>query len=369
MPTAEEKLLDEAIKGTEEEIFGAAFGQDGTVDQTDDDADKSLEEMEDDQSDTTASGEDDASNDEAGAGDEDADGDADGEGEGEKPGAEQPRDKEGKFADKGEKPDGGEQREKPQKGDPAVPLRVERQKAAKLETELEAERRERATERETFRNELSKLEGRLDQVLKGQTAQPKAETKSEAAADAEPDIFVDPDGWRKWNNEQSEKRLSAVRDGFENRFLQASFEDAAEKHGKAFEAAYGALSSLDPQNPAHRAIVNTIRSAPNPGKRLMTWHRQQETLRQVGEDPDAYVERMLAEKLADPEFLKSLLAKVGNAGGDGGGQQQQQQRGSNVRHIIRNPRSLNSEGGRAQSANDTAALDGSEQAVFAAAWK
>lgn len=365
-PTGD-KLLDEAIAGTEKEIFGGAFGEDGNV-AHDDAPDTSLEEMEDDvTSDATATGDDDgaASEDEAGDEDGDAGGKddtgakgADDDAKG-KPDAEESRDKAtGQF-----KPKGEEGTEKPRKGNPGIALRDERARNETLRTELEKERSERQAERDR----LSKLEGQLDAMLKGQAAQPKTETKSEATADAEPDMFVDYDGWKAWNRRQNDQIAASLRQSFDNRLIDMSFGQAHEAHGKTFEAAYGAVTSLNPQNSAHVAIVNRIRSAPNPGAALMKWHKQQQTLERVGDDPDAFIKGEVARLLKDPEVRKQVLADMrAEAGGDRGGEQQQ--RGP-IRNVIRNPRSLNSEGGRAERTNDNDNLDDSEAAVFAAAWK
>lgn len=365
-PTGD-KLLDDAIAGTEKEIFGGAFGDDGNVNH-DDAPDTSLEEMEDDISSDTEGDEDGAAGDgEAGdqeGNDKDAAKDAGTDAGKEKLDAENRDKATGQFKPKGD----GEQRDgKPQKGDPTIPLRAERQRAAALQADLEKERSERAAERESFKTEFAKIEGRLDQIMRGQQAAPKADAKSEATVDAEPDMFVDPEGWKTWNRRQTETRITAVQQNFEKQRVESSLADAADQHGEAFEAAYGALTKLNPQNPAHQAIVNAIRAAPNPGKELMRWHKRQEALREVGDDPTAYRQKVASELLKDPEFRKQLLADMrAEAGGDGG--ERQPQRGT-IRNVIRTPRSLNSDGGRAERTNDNDNLDDSEAAVFAAAWK
>lgn len=362
--------LDAAVAETEKEIF--AFGTDATDEgETDDNADTSLEQMEGDDPTNLEEGDD------AEDGDDDADGeDGDAEGDGtEKPdgdksegdkAAEQNRDKEtGQFKAKDDK-SGAEKGEgdKGRKGDPSVPLRAEREKNRTLQSDLEKERNERAAERtelETLRTNLAKLEGRLDQVSRGQPAKTEDASKVE---DQEPDIFTHPDEWKAWNRKETDKRLEAVRRSGENRFINASLADAHEAHGEKFDAAFAALNKLDPQNASHRAIVADIRNAPNPGKRLMKWHGDQQALQEMGSDPQAFINRKvaeaLAEKVKDPEFLKSIGATGAQRSREEGGNDGN----SRPRNVIRNPRSLNSEGGRAQRANDAVDNDGSDAAIF-----
>jgi hypothetical protein len=359
------KLLDEAIKGTEGEIFGAAFGQDGNVDHSDE-ADTSLEEMDETPSETDGAEEAETEEGDDAEQDAEAEDDSEGaedEGEGDKtPKAVDDRDKEtGRFKAK----DGEQDTERPRKGDTTVPLRAERAKRAELEKELQDER----TARKADTDRLSRLEGQLDAILKGQAQARPAPKDDPKAEDQEPDIFAAPDEWKAWNKRQNDATATSLRQDFENRIIEQSFGAAHEKHGKDFETAYGALTKLDATNPTHRAIVAGIRKAPNPGSELMRWHKRQSTLQAMGDDPDAYIQAQVEKMLTDPETRKKLTARLRAeaAGGDEGeGEQRTQQR--QVRNVIRTPRSLNSDVGRASRTNDNDAMDGSEQAIFASAW-
>lgn len=357
MATKEVDLLGEAIAGTEAEIFGEAVNGAEVEAGEGEEPDRSLEAM-----------------DEVEEADSEAEGDGDGEfedGEGEKPETKPNRDDEGKFAAKADvskdaKADGdGKQGDKPaeRRGDPQVPLSAERQRRQNLETELEKERRERETERTSFKTEFAKLEGRLDQVLR--TQQPPAPKAEEAKTD-EPDMFVDPEGHKQWIKDQIKQGVTAVKQEFSDLRINASMADAHEKHGKTFETAFSAVSALDQSNPANSAVLRSIREAPNPGAKLMAWHREQETLREVGPDPVAYVNRKveeaLAEKMKDPEFRKTMLADM-QAEARGG------TNGNRPRNIIRNVPSLNGAAGRGDSQVDPRAFDNSEGGVFASAFE
>lgn len=354
MATKEVDLLGEAIAGTEAEIFGEAVNDKEVETGEGEEPDRSLEAM-----------------DEVEEADSEAEGDGDGEfedGEGEKPETKPNRDDEGKFAAKADvskdaKTEGdGKQGDKPaeRRGDPQVPLSAERQRRQNLETELEKERRERATERDSFKSEFAKLEGRLDQVLR--TQQPPA-PKAEEPKNEKPDKFVDPDGYDKWVEDQITARVSTAVQGINDRFINASMAAAHEKHEKAFETAFSAVSALDRSNPANSAVLRNIREAPNPGAALMHWHTQQETLREVGGDPAAYRQKIADDIKSDPEFRKQLMEEL-KAEARGGGAN-----GSRPRNIIRNVPSLNGAAGRGDSQVDPRAFDNSEGGVFASAFE
>jgi hypothetical protein len=60
----------------------------------------------------------------------------------------------------------------------------------------------------------------------------------------------------------------------DNRF-NASMTASHREHGRGFEAAYRDLTSMDPQSPLARAIMQEIRNSPDPGRALMQWHGSQ----------------------------------------------------------------------------------------------
>lgn len=354
MATKEVDLLGEAIAGTEAEIFGEAV--DGKEVETGDEgeADRSLETM--DEVGDTADG------DEGEEGD-----DADGEGDG-KPEAEaKSRDDKGKFAAKDDESKTGEGEQQERKGNPAVALREERQQRQVLKAELDKEREERAKERESYKTDFAKLEGRLDQVLRVQPQQ--AAPKVDAPKTERPDKFVDPDGYDKWVEEQIAQSRTEAEKTFTERFINASMSDAHEKHGEAFDAAFKVVSALDRSNPTNVAVLRDIRNAPNPGAALMRWHRQQETLREVGSDPAAFKQKIADETRAalinDPEFRKQLLADMqaearGGSNGSNNGR---------PRTLIRTPPSLNGAAGRGESQLDPRTYDNSERATFDSAFE
>lgn len=357
MAEKEVDLLGDAIAGTEAEIFGEAVdGVETDVDTGTEAPDRSLETM-DEVEGTEATGEGDA---------DEADGEGDADGDTEAAGKPSRDDKTGKFTAKDDTSETADAKgdQAGRKGNTAVPLREERQKRQVLETELEKERRERATEREGFKTEFAKLEGRLDQILRGQTQAPVA-PKAEEPKKERPDKFVDPDGYDAWVEQQITQGRTAAENAFTERLINMSMADAHEKHGKAFETAFQSVSSLDRSNPANAAVLRNIREAPNPGAALMRWHQQQETLREVGGDPAAYRQKIAEETksqlLKDPEFRKQLIEEMkAEAGGS--------TNSGRPRNIIRTPPSLNGASGRGEQQLDPRTYDNSEGSVFESAF-
>jgi len=76
------------------------------------------------------------------------------------------------------------------------------------------------------------------------------------------------------------------------------------EHGAPlFDQAYSAFMQVAPTDPAFaRAIVN----GPNPGAAMIDWYRRASTLSQVGDDPEAWFQKRLAQEMQRPEFLAGV---------------------------------------------------------------
>lgn len=321
-----ERLLSEAEANTEAEIFNEATG----AAEADETADKSLEDMGD-----GLEGDNVHEDDEADAAGE--------QNEGDKTGKANDKVDDGKAVDgkpdpKAAKADKDEVVD-PKTGKGMVPssrLREETAKRVEVEGKFDS-----------LRSDFDKLNSRLDTILTRGIPQQQAADK--VTAPALPDPVLDPEGYRA-------AVLADAETMFVNRTVNSTFAAAHEAHGKDFEAAYSALTGLDKTNPADRALVQRIKAAPDPGKALMTWHKQQSTLREVGSDPAAYVQKKLEEALNDPAFLAKAVEKI-----KGGSQQQ-----NGTSQTFRVPRSLNSaSGGRGGATFDPG--DSSDEAIFQSA--
>lgn len=326
-----DELLTTAMARTDAEIFAEAMDDS----EPDEGTDKSLEEMSDDLD--PPEGDEEESDGETG--DESEEGDESKAGE-----RDEAKGAEGE-ADKGKTPEPEEPKDA--KGLRAA-LGAERKARQAAETAAEAARTE-------SREALKAMNDRLDKALSAiSPAAPKAADTPEAE---EPDPWIDPKAYR-------ESVVSTVTQQMTLRRVAETFADAHEAHGKEFEAANAELGKLDRTSPVDRATVQRIASAPNPGKALMSWHRQQVTLREVGADPAAYKARVREELLKDPETRKAVLAATREEARQGGG-------AGTPRTITKLPPSLNSArgGSSARVADPSLAGDNSDKAVFDYAMK
>lgn len=353
--------IDNAVDATSMEIYASAWGDDEPV--LDETGDRSIEGMgeglegqtEVEDEDAEAEGGEGEDSEAEGDGKEGDDGKTGKEGEGDAAAAKAAADK---LA-----------AEKPPEGKvPPGRLREETARAKAAETERDTLKVQVETERANSRKEIDELKAKFDGVLaalqRQQPAAPKAavETKVEAP----PDIFEDPKGFAEYLTKGFQSELAQRDQRMESLRVDMSMQSAAGRHGDGFAKAYEAVTKLNPQNPDDQVTVRRIWASPNPGEALVTWHRNQETLREVGGDPAAFKERIAKETretlMKDPEFRKQLIAELrGEAGDDGTG------RPTNT--VVRLPRSLNgATGGTSRERVDPSAGDDSQQAIFDSAF-
>lgn len=342
---AVDNAIAHAIDATSTEIFDAAFGKDeSTLDET---GDQTLETMGD-----GLEGEIEADDDDTDEGEE--------QGEEEGDGKEKPE-----LGTKPEtktetKPDAETKPVEPEGRIPPGKLREANEARRIAEARIAELTKQGDTERTQTRRELDELKGQitgLTQLLR-QQAKP-AETPAEAKAEEPPDIFENPKGFVDHLKTIVSQAVQPLAQKQENNRVATSFEIAHGFHKEAFDKAIAAVQTLDPNNPDNRATVQRIWASPNPGEALVQWHKRNETLREVGDDPAAYRERLAKETreslMKDPEFRKQLLADLrAEAEGDGN-------------TVFTPPRSLNgARGGRV--AVDTSVLSDDPQAIFDSAF-
>jgi len=160
-------------------------------------------------------------------------------------------------------------------------LREDAERARAAEAELANERAEKAA----LRQRLEALE------------RPKAEPEKPARADP----LLDPEGYAKQVRED-------IRNELLNERREESLQAAAEADPENFKAAYAlAQQRVDP------ALKARMQESRNPGKTLLTWYREQKTMQEVGNDPNAWLEAKLAERLKDPAFLAKAVEAAQNS--------------------------------------------------------
>jgi hypothetical protein len=192
--------------------------------------------------------------------------------------------------------------------------------------------REEADARRVAEAEARELRARLDAVeARQRQPQPRADQQQPPEA---PDMFADPEGFKK------DLRDGIIRE-FNERRINDSMADAEETHGDQFREAFQGL-----QRSGNPALVSQILNSRNPGKSLMDWHGRQALMADIGSDPNAWLERKLQERLADPEVRRAVITGARNDAmrGDGG----------RPRTQTRLPPSLNGATGGTSHRGDTA---------------
>jgi hypothetical protein len=192
------------------------------------------------------------------------------------------------VADKAAAPETPADKERPPVDDnaPLVPswrLREisEEKRAAQAERDaLKTENARLAFERQEFQRRMAALEN----------PPPKAE---------EPDPLMDPKGYREHMERRFEERLIGER-------REMSLQSARKTYKEEFDQAYATAHEFLRQG-ADPALQIRMNNSTDPGETLMQWFREVKVRAEVGSDPAAYKQKVLAESLKDPEFRKAAM--------------------------------------------------------------
>src|SRR5215813_10283615 len=254
----ERALIGDAIRETEQEIHDSAFGNPAD----DNDGDTSLEQMDPDE---TLD-----------------DDNIEGEAEDEEIGSDSGDDQHASGEDEGEQPDEPDERQD-RRGVPPGRLREETERRRAIEAERDAAL---ARNRE--------IEARLQTLERGQRPPNQQEQRPER-----PDIFADPEAWER-------QLLSGIEQRAEERRVNSSFYDAIEEHGQErFGEAYEAL--VNAGRAGDSASIAQVMRSPNPGRALISWHERQGLLRDIGNDPTAFIDRQIQARMSNPDFRRGFI--------------------------------------------------------------
>lgn len=343
MVSKEHDILRDAVIDTEKEIYASAFGEEpATLDET---GDQSREAMG-----------------EGLEGQHEADGDDETDNEGETSEtvgdstveATTAKTEESKVEDESKGPV------------PGYRLREQTERTRAAETERDAlKARLEAAETESIRK-IDALRAEFQAALRQQPRPADQPKPAETKVDAPPDLFENPQAFAEYVQNQAKAVIAAERAQMREERINASMQMAKDVHKETFDKAFAALKEIGATGPDGRAMVQRIVDTPNPGQAVVDWHKRRETLREVGDDPAAYKTRVAEETrkalASDPEFRKQILAALHAEamGGDNG----------IPRTSVRLPPSLNrAAGGNSHAPNDISIFDGSDQAIFASAFK
>jgi hypothetical protein len=158
----------------------------------------------------------------------------------------------------------------------------------------------------TEREEKAQLKRQLDELLAQRRQQEQKQTEEA------PDPFLDPAGFARWQarheyDDRFQRSLNPVLEQFRVSIAHNNRAVAHSVYGEP--ATKEAIELFDKEMPANvadaAAQVERLRvlNSPNPFLAAVEWHQRRQVLAEVGNDPKAYRERVLAEALADPDFL------------------------------------------------------------------
>lgn len=235
----------------------------------------------------------------------------------------QPRDDQGKFAPKEQADAEVVSQTEGQKDEAHIPSWRLREQTERAEA---AERRSQQLQSD-FERRFNELQSRL----------PKQEPQQV------PDVFEDPNKFLEHGVRQAvdpiKSEITQIREFYSRK--EALREFGEEKVNAAYEAIAKGMQSRDPE------VVATYQRAMqsmDPYGEIVKWHQQKAVYSQIGNDPEAWFNKQLEERLAkDPEFQAKLIGQA---------QQQVRSPSGTVTNIVKLPPSLNKAGAASIGSND-----------------
>lgn len=196
----------------------------------------------------------------------------------------QVRDEQGRFATKAEEP--AEPQGKDEAHVPSWRLREERERADS------AERRSREVEA-NWQRQFNELQSRM----------PKQEPTPA------PDVFEDPNKFLEHGVKQAVDPIRSEINGLREFYSRkaATSEHGVEKVNAAYEAVKNGMQSRDPET---MAIYQRAMQSMDPFGEIVSWHQQKTVYSQIGNDPNAWFEKELEKRMADPQFAASQMQRI-----------------------------------------------------------
>jgi len=214
--------------------------------------------------------------------------------------AETPRDERGRFAPKTAAEQEAEKAAQPQLESPLTEQPKDTNQGIpswRLKEEAEARRaaEERAANHE---RELAELRRQFQAIQKQNEPKPPV-----------PDLYENPDAFVDYRNQQAiepiKSEISQLREYYSQR--DAIREHGADKVKAAYEALDKGLRSRDPEA---AAVYQRAMSSIDPYGDIMRWHKKQTIFSTIGDDPEAFVERQIEERLKDPTYQAKVLERI-----------------------------------------------------------
>lgn len=205
------------------------------------------------------------------------------------------RDEHGRFAPKANEAEVATE----QQVQPAVEIEPGRVPQQALHASREKEREARQ-EAETLRTQLAQMQGQIE-LLSRQTRQPQAAPKVEEQKPLEP-----------WDEGYTESILTPLQQQLQQQAERFSMRMAVKEYGKdTVQTAYAALgAAMQAGDPSARAEYQRIKQSDDPYEDIVQWHKRSQTLKTVGDDPNAWLEAELEKRLSDPTHQAKILERI-----------------------------------------------------------
>jgi hypothetical protein len=124
-----------------------------------------------------------------------------------------------------------------------------------------------------------------------------------------PDVFENPDAFLQHGVRQAvdpvKQEIGQLREFYSQR-------DAVREHGvETVKAAFQALDqAANAGDPEARAVVARVKQSMHPFGDMVAWHKKQTVISQVGDDPNAWFEKQLEDRLNDQAFAGKMLERI-----------------------------------------------------------
>jgi len=158
---------------------------------------------------------------------------------------------------------------------------------------LQAERRKYKDNLAAVEQKLAesdaKWQQRFEQLL-GTIKQPEPPPQA-------PDFWENPESAVEFRMQQV---LTPIQQQLARQKEELSMLQAIDKHGQeTVDAAFSSLKSKMSSDPSTAAAYQQIMSSVHPYQALVDWHKRQSAIDEIGNDPNAYREKLRAELLAE----------------------------------------------------------------------
>jgi len=215
------------------------------------------------------------------------------------PNAEPARDENGRFTAKDEvtsdeqaQPDPAPQEPdgEPNTGHiPPAVLLAERQKAKDYKAQLD-----------TLTQQNQQLQAQMQAFMSAQQ-RPQQPAQAEAKPES---LWDDPETYIRGTIGTIEQRLQAQAEATSKMFAVQQFGE------EAVTSAYQAMAQAVNVDPNAKHELARIQASQHPFGELVQWHKRNETLRRIGDDPQAYEAQLKQQWMNDPEVVKAVLANA-----------------------------------------------------------